>query len=298
MRLLDLSHAGASTPAWAIAFYLASSAGMSIFNKLAISALPLPWTLTGIQMLFAVAAIGVNWPFVHIGSLRDALRWGCTVPLLFSAMLVSSMIALNHNTLGTVAVCRNVAPLFPLVIESMFRVPMQVTPGTVGALLTIILGVGLYYSQTLALSAVGLAAIGLNLGLAVLERLLQRHLLAQDPVDLSKPALMLLNNAVGVVLNSLALLTVCWHTEVVDYASAFGRIGGGGCALVLLSCANGVAISYAGLQVQQRVTATTFMVLTNVNKLVVVAFGALAIGETLTPVAAAGVLIATGGALW
>ena len=64
-------------------------------------------------------------------------------------------------------------------IERIFRVPMQVTPGTVLALLTIILGVGIYYWASLQLSAVGLAAIGLNLGVAVLERLLQRHLLAQ-----------------------------------------------------------------------------------------------------------------------
>ena len=103
---------GGSGHAWSIAFYLTSSAGMSIFNKLAISRLPLPWTLTSIQMLFAVAAVGVGWRSVHIGSLRDALRLGCTVPLLFSAMLVSSMVALDQNTLGTVSVCRNVAPLY------------------------------------------------------------------------------------------------------------------------------------------------------------------------------------------
>ena len=37
-----------------IGFYLVCSAGMSIFNKLAITALPLPMTLVSIQMLFTV----------------------------------------------------------------------------------------------------------------------------------------------------------------------------------------------------------------------------------------------------
>ena len=72
-----------------------------------------------------MATICANWRSVQIGSRRDALRWGCTVPLLFSAMLVSSMFAMEHNTLGTVVVFRNVAPLFTLLIERLFRVPMQ-----------------------------------------------------------------------------------------------------------------------------------------------------------------------------
>ena len=76
--------------------------------------------------VFTVATICANWRSVQIGSRRDALRWGCTVPLLFSAMLVSSMFAMEHNTLGTVVVFRNVAPLFTLLIERLFRVPMQV----------------------------------------------------------------------------------------------------------------------------------------------------------------------------
>ena len=133
------------------AFYTLSSAGMSVFNKMAIMALPLPITLVMVQMVrgprgaappsapapsvsavslsrwqvFTVATICANWRSVQIGSRRDALRWGCTVPLLFSAMLVSSMFAMEHNTLGTVVVFRNVAPLFTLLIERLFRVPMQ-----------------------------------------------------------------------------------------------------------------------------------------------------------------------------
>jgi len=88
--------------------YLASSAGMSIFNKLAITALPLPITLVLIQMVFTVCTTLIGWRSVHVGSRRDALRWGCTVPILFNAMLVSSMFAMRHNTLGTISVFRNV----------------------------------------------------------------------------------------------------------------------------------------------------------------------------------------------
>ena len=49
---------------------------------------------------------------------------------------------------------------------------------------------------------------------------------------------------------------------------------------------------------QQLVTATTFMVLTNVNKFVVILFGIVALHDPLTPRAAFGVLLAMGGGVW
>lgn len=69
-------------------FYMVCSAGMSVFNKLAVRVLPLPITLVCVQMVFTIVSVGCRPKSVHIGSLRDALRWGLTVPLLsFAAML-------------------------------------------------------------------------------------------------------------------------------------------------------------------------------------------------------------------
>uniref|UniRef100_A0A7S4ESZ2 EamA domain-containing protein n=2 Tax=Chrysotila carterae TaxID=13221 RepID=A0A7S4ESZ2_CHRCT len=70
-----------------------------------------------------------------------------------------------------------------------------------------------------------------------------------------------------------------------------------GWLMIVLSCLNGVAISYAGLRVQQLVTATTFMVLTNVNKFIVILFGVVALREALTTFSLCGVILAIGGAL-
>lgn len=218
--------------------YLVSSAGMSIFNKLAITALPLPITLVLIQMVFTVATTLAGWRAVHIGSRRDALRWGCTVPLLFNAMLVSSMYAMRHNTLGTISVFRNVAPLITLCIERAFHVPIEIDRDSILSLFTILAGVFLYHFSAIHISSLGLTAIFVNIVFAVLERLLQRHLLShvcresaasiphslhgarfaactaprharsrpQNPVDISKPGMMLINNTVGVALNGALLL--------------------------------------------------------------------------------------------
>ena len=62
---------------------------------------------------------------------------------------------------------------------------MQVSRDTILSLLTVVLGVVLYHRQALELSSVGFIAIVCNMVFAVLERLLQRHLMAQDPVDIS-----------------------------------------------------------------------------------------------------------------
>ena len=50
-------------------------------------------------------------------------------------------------------------------------------------------------------------------------------------------------------------------------------------AFLVLSCVNAVAISWAGINAQAYVTATTFMVLANLNKFVVIGFGILVLQE-------------------
>jgi drug/metabolite transporter (DMT)-like permease len=276
-------------------FYMISSAGMSVFNKLAVQAMPLPITLVMVQMLFTILSVGSRPALIHVGSRRDALRWGLTVPMLFAAMLATSMIAMEHNTLGTIVVFRNVAPLFTLFIERMFRVPMKVNAETIASLLAIVCGVVLYHMHAIGFTTMGLLAICLNMAFAVLERLTQRHLMAQEPVNLSKPAMMLLNNACG-LLPCGVLLAV--YQEPARWGDVLSELSSSGAFLVLLSCLNGLAISYAGLRVQQLVTATTFMVLTNVNKFAVILFGVVILHDEITPLSTIGVCMAMGGGLW
>ena len=192
-------------------FYMISSAGMSVFNKLAVQAFPLPITLVIVQMAFTTLTVAAKRSSVHIGSRRDAFRWGLSVPVLFAAMLVTSMFAFEHNTLGTVVVFRNIAPIITLLIERLFRIPMQVSLETVASLLCIVAGVILYHFNALGLTTLGLLSICLNMGFAVLERLTQRHLMAQDPVDINKPGMMLLNNACGIL--PCALLMIAYQVR-------------------------------------------------------------------------------------
>ena len=65
--------------------------------------------------------------------------------------------------------------------------------------------------------------------------------------------------------------------------------------LLFASCINGVGISYAGINAQGYVSATTFMVLSNLNKFVVVGFGMIVLREASSWQAVAGVSIALSG---
>ena len=60
----------------------------------------------------------------------------------------------------------------------------------------------------------------------------------------------------------------------------------------------GIAIGWTGINVQQYVTATTFLILTNLNKIIVVACGMIFMGDAHGPVAILGIVMALSGGLW
>ena len=96
----------------ACVFFMICSAGMLVFNKLVLRRIRgIPITIVMIQMAFTVMCI-VAMPWnVHFGCLRDVLRWSLTIPVLFTAMLASSLLALDHASMGAIIVVRNVAPV-------------------------------------------------------------------------------------------------------------------------------------------------------------------------------------------
>lgn len=89
--------------------------------------------------------------------------------------------------------------------------------------------------------------------------------------------MMLLNNGIGLLPTlALALLTGehrNWH--------ALGSASGRDLAYLAASCVNGLAISYAGIRLQHKIAATSFMVVTNVSKFAVIFFGVAVLGESV-----------------
>ena len=291
------------------------SAGMMIINKMVLRSLPLPMTVVTIQMATTVIALVTTSSSLHFGSVRDVLRWATTIPLLFTFMLASSMLALDLASMGAIVVVRNVAPIITLAMERAVSEHIELDAPTILSMLVIIGGVVLYTFNDIQFSAAGLALMGFNMISSVVERVLQRKMIAVSPIDVSKTGMMLLNNAVALVPMSLLLVAfgepARWH--VVRSLRSWDW------TLLAASCVNAVAISWAGINAQVTepstlalclnpspnpnpnpnpnpdpnpnpnlnpnpnaqayVTATTFMVLTNVNKFAVVGFGIFVLGE-------------------
>ena len=140
----------------------------------------------------------------------------------------------------------------------------------------------------------GVTLMLLNLVVAMFERLYQRKLIAVEPVDVSKTGMLLLNN-LGAILPVTMLLAVpglneteAWRTDwpkatLVDYV------------LLVVSGVCGIAIGWTAINAQQYVTATTMLVITNLNKIVVVAVGIVFMGDPHSPLALLGISMALGG---
>jgi len=256
-------------------------------------ALPLPMTVVMIQMATTVIWLCVTSTTLHFGSVRDLMRWALSIPILFTFMLASSMLALDLASMGAIVVFRNIAPLITLAIERALQEKIELDVATILAMATIVGGVLLYALNDINFSLLGLACVTFNMITSVVERVLQRKMIAVDPIDVSKTGMMLLNNSVALLPMTVLLAAFGepqkWYLvrEMTPHQWA----------LLVASCVNAGAISWAGINAQGYVTATTFMVLTNVNKFAVIAFGIFVLGESRSWQAVVGCCTALGGGL-
>mmetsp|Transcript_16016 Transcript_16016/g.41441 ORF Transcript_16016/g.41441 Transcript_16016/m.41441 type:complete len:159 (+) Transcript_16016:691-1167(+) len=108
--------------------------------------------------------------------------------------------------------------------------------------------------------------------------------------------MMLLNNGVGML--PCLLLALLWG-EHRAWAETFGSgVTLKGKVYLLVSCVNGLFISYLGIRLQHLVAATTFMVITNVNKFAVILFGIIGLGESRGTMSLVGCTLAIVGGIY
>ena len=99
--------------------------------------------------------------------------------------------------MGALVVVRNLAPILTIAIESSFTgEAIEFDRPSVLSLLLIIGGVVLYVQHDVAFSPVGVGFMVANMCFGIFERMLQRRMIAVEPIDVSKTGMMLLNNGV------------------------------------------------------------------------------------------------------
>jgi len=259
------------TVAAATGSWMTCSVGMLVFNKLAVQSFPLPCLLVAIQMLFSSLAMLVFCrQSLHIGSMREVLRWCAVVPF-FLGMLLTSMFALKTAPMSLVITFRALSPCISLAAERFYPNPPKVKLALLGPLLVIAVGAGLYAKDMVnsGVSVQGIGWVFLNSFFAVGDRLLQFLFLnkEQNPVDISKTGVTLINNLVGFFPVLLVGLLVQEHLQVQQVLAAMNWVG---MLWLFLSCVVGVLISYTGVVVSSMISATSFLVLINANKFLII----------------------------
>merc|ERR1712110_16225 len=129
----------------------------------------------------------------------------------------------------------------------------------------------------------------------VFDKLLQRQLLQSDTFSVSLPLCLLLNNTVGIIpVTVIAMVTgEFWEWPyVISHTSTFGWL------LVALSGILGCSLGYLALQVQQIVSATTFIVLQNFSKVLSICIGVLVLGDPMSGVSSMGCICSILGSAW
>jgi len=148
---------------------------------------------------------------------------------------------------------------------------------------------------------IGILLMISNMILAIVERLYQRKMLSIVPVDVSKMGMVLLNNSVSLIPLTILVFPLGeykmekihhWGTEGKDASEWYHYV------LLVISGICGVAIGWTSMNAQQYVTATTMLLITNLNKVVVIIYGMLFLAEPDGPFAICGCAIALAGGVW
>lgn len=279
--------------------YCFASVGMLLFNKLAIQDFPLECCLVWVQLFFSAFCLGVfGFPYIHVGSVRDLLRWCMVVPF-YCGMLLTSILALKTAPMTLVIVLRNTSPLMTLVFERFYPEPLQISKYMLGSICLMIVGAMMYVWQLPLDSWQGIGWVLLNSAIAVVDRLLQRLLLSKEqcPVDISKAGITLINNLVGLLPVGLAIYA---SGEVSALPLALSKLTRWDQFFIGMSCVIGLAISYTSIWAQSLISATSFLVMINANKFVIIGIEAFGMhSKTLTPLQIVGAsLTILGGVLY
>jgi len=274
-----------------IGCWMLFSIGMMVFNKLAIHAFPAECTLVAFQMASTVVAMLVFcWRSIRIGSWRDAAQWSLVVPF-YTGLTLTSVLALKYAPMSLVVVFRVLAPLASLMVERFYPEPMIVDKWTILSIGVMFAGAAMYSVVMETTSWRQIGWVLLNIFFAVCDRLLQRLMLARDqcPVDISKTGVNLLNNLEGLIP---LVVVAAIKNEAAQISSIFHNLTPEGVVWVALSCIFGIGISYTGVWAQTMISATSFLVLVNANKFVVILIEVLYMrAHVLQPVQIAGAVI-------
>eukprot|EP00746_Dinoflagellata_sp_MGD_P131073 gnl/MRDRNA2_/MRDRNA2_64892_c0_seq1.p1 gnl/MRDRNA2_/MRDRNA2_64892_c0~~gnl/MRDRNA2_/MRDRNA2_64892_c0_seq1.p1 ORF type:complete len:451 (-),score=37.96 gnl/MRDRNA2_/MRDRNA2_64892_c0_seq1:111-1463(-) len=276
--------------------WMVLSISMNLVNKQAVMVFPCTSLLVVLQMLIAAVFLLVfefrRMSFKHW---RDIGKW-MVVPFLFSGILATSLCALKYTTVYTVMVLRSALPLFTVGIEEVLVGSQKhVTSWHILCMLLALGGTVVYSRWNLSVTAQSAWWMSCNMLIIVMDRGLQRYLLNDPNFHVTPQLCSFITNAVGIFP---MLGIAAWSGEIHQWDEAILDISPTSWFWVLVSGSCGCCLGYLALHTQKLVCVTTFLMMQNMNKLVVLIASVLVFGDTFTFISAAGCAVSLGGFLW
>jgi GDP-mannose transporter len=252
--------------------YSLCSGTLVLLNKLTLHHLPYPSLVVSFQLLAALIFI---YGAKHTGRLQvDALEWQYVLPYLFYILLFSvgvfcNMKSLSMSNVETVIVFRALSPCIVAFLDVLFLGREYPSLQSWTGLSLIALGAYGYASFDAQFQTQGLAAYawpGLYLFIISLEMAYGKRIIQSVNLKtLSGPVLY--TNLLG--LPPMLMFAAMGHeyrSFVYDHMVEQKPVGGVAVLLLLLGCAAGTGIGYAGWWCRGNVSATSFTLIGVINK--------------------------------
>lgn len=284
----SLMHTGMLCISWA-----SCSIGMIVLNKHLAVALEAPALIAMAQMALCFGATAVVSGKELLVANRKQLAYWMTIPLFFAGMLCTSIYTVQYISISLFTVIRNLMPLVTLPMETL-AMPVEKQPKVnvwiVLSLCVTLVGAIMYAQGLKSVSILGVTFAFVNMGITVCDRVLQRRLLTQECKDLHVVVCTMVTNLFGMLPCIVLAFATTQISELPKHRKHWTDI-----RIIAMLCLSGVVsigIGALGFEVQRRLSATSFLIMQNVSKIVVVFIGVLVFGDTIkSPLAGSGLLV-------
>lgn len=253
----------------AIGSFSLCSVGLLLINKLLVKGFPLVFTLLFLQFVGGVILLGI-FHRSHINRLvtKDVLRWSM-VSITFYIILCTSLLALNLVSVMTIVIFNNLRSLFSFLVEWK-TMGTTVDYKIILSLLGIVIGSVIYALHDVSFSVAGYVVLTINMWAAIIERLIIKYYMTVHKIPLDNVGMTFYSNLIasGFALVALLIMQEYEHYSIVfdppkpEYTYP----------LLLASIVLGVYIGLTGFRLQRLVSATSYLVINNVNKFVIIIF--------------------------
>lgn len=252
----------------AVALYAACSSTLLVINKVAVHLIPDPSFVLFCQFLSScvfVRLLKVIRPEMDIELLNAQKAWKFAIAaIIFFICLLSNTQALKSVNVETVIVVRSLSPIAVAILDRIALGRPLPEARAQAALLLIACGAVIYVATDAGFVVSGYAWVSVYFLFIVIEMVFVKFVL--ETLPMSTWTRVYYNNALGLPLAAVS----CFATGGGELAFLRNEWTLGAVAALLLSCVVGIAISYAGFNLRNMISATSFTVVGVVCKLATV----------------------------